>query len=202
MICEISPELSLLASLDSSFSKSPSYRRIKRFHSNRPKTVEPSYTYKKKLHEHVLELDLPGVERSDLVVEVQGRKLTVTGKRMRETDELPNSKKAKTSENEAREEEDKTAQNALNNELEEPVVDMKDKDNDAEGKGKHDEDARNDRNEGPSVDNAKVALMYKAQFQLHPRIDADAIFVERYQNGVLKLMLPHRKDYIREIRIS
>lgn len=187
-----------------------------------PRVVEPQFTYTTGDSEGVLEIDLPGVSRDDLAVEVQGRRLTVTGKRFRSGggDQEEHRKKVKIAE-EVKKVDQVPAQKAQGpvngaaksvNDEKQDNADKNDKEhsengqktpekNDAAAKeGSDDAAVSNEKND--DKDSRQASAVFKGAFRLRPKIDTERIAVAQHRDGVLKLCLPyHEKAMPRKITI-
>lgn len=141
------------------------------------------------------------------MVEVQGSSLKITGKRTRDTEDTQRSKKLKADVWGARGDVEKVTDKAEEN-IEDKVAAAKTAKVDAqtdegnscmEARDLSSEEAiRREVGEGSEG----YTMTYKAQFHLHPSIDTSAIAVEKYRGGVLRLTIPKKRDFVRQISIS
>lgn len=113
--------------------------------------------------ETFLQVDLPGVDKSNVSVEVHGQRMTVTGKRYRPT--VSTSEQVQPTEPPSPTKKPKT-----------------DPSNDAESASK--EQAKHE---------GKPVVVYKRTFVLARNIDTDAVRAQHFTNGVLSLVLPTKK---------
>lgn len=186
------------------------------------RVVEPDFTYTSIETEGTLEIELPGVDRNDLTVEVQGRRLMISGKRFkRESGDAEGPvKKVKTTDNKENSD-DVPAENV--------DVPVKEHLNTANDGGKSSFERENHTSNGKNVlgdglespeksklvgkdrsDNVptageskdeskntaeprKPSTVFKGIFRLHPKIDSEKIAVAYHQNGVLNLRMPYRE---------
>lgn len=150
------------------------------------------------------------------MVEVQGNRLRVTGKRVRFIGDVPNSKRPKVYETDAKGPKRKLTDNSEDKTTEMAAASKATKvDTETDVKGLHartsetsSEENRGQKDGEKKVSprsgeaNEEIAVTYKAQFHLHPNIDTQEITVEKYENGVLSLKIPTQKDYVRQISVS
>lgn len=156
--------------------------------AGRCETVEPTYSQETQNDESFLDIDLPGVEKGDIAVEVRNRRLVVVGKRFQNdgrklmaTKEAADAAEAQSEEKQVTEERKPATGSESESaaQTEEPAP----KNDTAE------------ENEAPA--NAKSKRVrtktYRGVFRLTPIVDVDAITVDYHRDGVLRLRLPHAK---------
>lgn len=201
----------------------PNRRRLRK-----PRVVEPEFTYTTADSEGVLEIDLPGVSRDDLAVEVQGRRLTVTGKRfrgggdvedekrkkvklaakMKKGDDVPAETVQKPAEDVAKSVNDVDQDNAEKKDAAWNVKDQSgngqivpEKNGTAPKEGSGDATAAEE--ESDTNETRQASAVYKGVFRLHPKIDTERIALAQHSDGVLQLRMPYReKAMARKIPIA
>lgn len=133
----------------------------------------PAYSQQTTDTETFLQVDLPGVEKHNVSVEVEGNKLTVTGKRYRPTYSASEDVQATEPQSPT-----KKAKTDHNDEVE-PTSEETVKQND------------------------KPAVVYKRTFVLARNVDTEAVRAHNFNNGVLSLVLPAKKESLpRKIQIQ
>lgn len=184
---------------------------------SRTRTVRSSYSSFTDDHATTVHVDLPGVPKDQVTVEVDGRTLVVTGRRVANdvadssgdvdvdmgaaghaaagtAAEKTSAKRTEAGDYTAAEpativaDEDDQDHNAVNNNAnkttQQRTPEARNNDN-----GDQVANGHGDRTKqvSPSADE----VVYHTVLRLKPRVDVDAISVERMQDGVLTLRLPH-----------
>ena len=136
----------------------------------------------------VVTVDLPGVPKHHVTVEVDGRKLTVSGRRRGNVDtSAPESAGSTDVAMDANPATDAKATDANATDANATDANATVEPSAAADQTDHTPPAHK-HNHAPAHD-----VVYKTVIRLSPTIDADAIVAERMQDGVLTLRLPHRK---------
>lgn len=171
--------------------------------------MEPRCTYVSSDVEGTLEVDLPGVRRTDLSIEVEGRGLTVIGKRFRRgtVDSEPSAKKLKSDDDDKAHEQATKEPHAVVNDEKEDVVTKVDAEETKETGMDHEKQMNSpeacksaDKSAGPSkeeaqnVEKRRPIAVFKGVYKIHPKIDTENISVGSYEDGVLNLRMPYRKE--------
>lgn len=130
-------------------------------------TVEPSYRYEATHTAGYFEIDMPGVSREDLSVEVHDNKLCVRGKRFRK--EL----------------------------IPQREDDVEDAGKDAPGEDKQEdgmEDAGKEGTAEAEKEEPVPSIVYLLEMRLTQGADVDAIKADAYEDGVLTMTVPMKTD--------
>lgn len=156
------------------------------------KMVEPIYSEQTYHDQNFLEIDLPGVEKEDISIELNNRRLVVIGKRFR---------------NERRDGKDAVNVQATEDVGEATVAEQGEKSTVDETGARpeatsteNEEKELLEKNTSDEKDASKSHLgikvhtyTYRRIFGFSQLVDMDAIAVDSYRNGVLRLQLPHVK---------
>lgn len=179
------------------------HARLESRHQRRVETArEPSYSYQWEESGGTLEVEMPGVRKEDISVEVEGRNLRVTGKRHGGVSRAATAKRAKvtgTESDASGEEGGKLRPNGGTEGGGSNVVSdgrqtggNDDVEKSAE-KGRDVSAGDGEEVKGGNADGRSGVTVYKCVFRLSDVIDPEGIEVERYRDGVLQLRLRRRE---------